>query len=420
MYAGDWAVRLSQLVRQRRPSHAWRVPANVWGLGITSLLTDISSEMVISVLPAYLVLMSGAGPLALGIATGLHEGGPLLVTWLGGWIADHSGKRKLTAASGYALSALCRVGWLLLSGRAIAGLALLIVGDRIGKAIRAAPRDAMISLSAPPEQLATAFGVHRALDAVGAAIGPITAWILLWQFPQRYDVVFFASLVLAVLGVVAITLLVHESPEWRSSRAEWRHVWTGALGVFTHASLRRVLIVSTALGLVTIRDAFVYLLLVQRADIGAQWIPLFYSGTAVSFLLLAVPAGRVADRVGRERVFILGHVFLLGAYAIVMTGAAPWPWSAIVSVLLLGAYYAASDGVLASLAGGLLPAHARSLGLAWVATGVSVSRLCSAIVFGLLWTRYGDLVAVTTFTTLLVIVVAAAWLSARDMERVIS
>src|SRR4051812_39067502 len=159
MYRGDWLFRLSGLVGEQNPRH-WRVPANVWGLGITSMLTDVSSEMVVSILPAYLVMTGGLAPLALGIATGLHEGGPLFAAWAGGLIADRSGRRKLTAGLGYAVSALCRLGWLLLSARTISAVAGLVLSDRIGKAIRTAPRDAVISLSAEPAQLSTAFGVH--------------------------------------------------------------------------------------------------------------------------------------------------------------------------------------------------------------------------------------------------------------------
>ena len=111
----------------RSPRH-WHVPANVWGLGVTSMLTDVSSEMVLSVLPAYLVMAGGLAPLALGVAAGVHEGGPMLAAWVGGLMADRSGRRKLTAGCGYALSAMCRLGWFALSGRAIAAIAVLIAG----------------------------------------------------------------------------------------------------------------------------------------------------------------------------------------------------------------------------------------------------------------------------------------------------
>ena len=407
MYRGDWLVRLSALARDARNPLQWQVPPNVWGLGITSMLTDVSSEMVISILPAYLVMTSGLAPLALGIATGLHEGGPLLAAWAGGLMADRSARRKLTAGVGYTVSALCRLGWLAFSGRTLPAVATLVLGDRIGKAIRTAPRDAVISLSVHPDQLSTAFGVHRALDAAGAAAGPVLAFVVLWQLPHRYDVVFFTSFIVALLGVLALALLVVEPGERRVGS---RDVTLGAeaLAVFADASVRRVLILAAAFGLVTIGDAFLYLLLVQRSAAGPEWIPLLYTGTAAAFLVLAIPVGYLADRIGRRRVFVLGHGFLVVSYLSAFSGASAWPWNAILCVAVLGAYSAASDGVLASLASGLLPIRARALGLAWVATAVSVARLCSAVAFGFLWTRAGDRIAVLFFTAALVAVICVA------------
>ena len=417
MYSGDWLFRLSEFVRDAKSPTAWRISANVWGLGVTSMLTDISSEMVVSVLPAYLVMTGGLAPLVLGVATGLHEGGPMLAAWIGGAIADRSGRRKLTAGYGYGLSAVCRLGWFALAGRSIAPVAALVVTDRIGKAIRTAPRDALISLSVPRAQLATAFGIHRALDAAGAALGPILAFVVLWQLPHRYDVIFFTSLVVAGLGVGALILLVDEYPEGPAARSsEPRAQWRDALTVIGDASIRPVIVLATAFGLVTINDAFIYLLLVQRAHAGAQWIPLLYTGTALSFLALAIPVGYAADRIGRRWVFILGHVLLVLAYAAAFGGFNAWPWNAVICVALIGGYSASSDGVLAGLASGLLSTRARAMGLAWVATAVSAARLCSAIAFGFLWTRAGDRIAVSTFAIALVLVLGFA-LATRDVER---
>ncbi len=392
------------------------MPANVWGLGITSLLTDASSEMVLSVLPAYLVLTAGLAPLGFGIVTGLHAGGPILITWIGGVVADRSRRSKLTAGVGYAVSAACRLGWWLIPGRTVAAFSILIVGDRMGKAIRTAPRDAMISLSVRSEQLATAFGVHRALDATGAALGPLVAWLVLWQMPRRYDVIFFTSFVVAALGVAALVLLVQEGPRRLERRDDRQSPWTEGLGVFVEAPLRRVIILALAFGLVTISDGFLYLLVVQRSQADAFWIPLFYTGTAVSFLILAVPFGYLADRIGRRTVFIGGHAPLLAAYGVTLGGFLPWPWNAVAAVLLLGAYYAASDGVIAGLAGGLLPVDGRSTGFAWVATAVSVGRLCSSVMFGFLWTLYGDRLALLIFTVALAgVMIAFGWFG-RDGE----
>jgi MFS family permease len=408
LYRGDWIGRLSGLTREARNPLRWRVPANVWGLGITSMLTDVSSEMVVSILPAYLVMTGGLAPLALGVATGLHEGGPLLAAWAGGLIADRSGRRKLTALSGYAFSAACRAGWLLLSSRTMGAVAALVVADRVGKAIRTAPRDAVISLSVEPRQLSTAFGVHRSLDAAGATLGPILAFLVLWQLPRRYDVIFFTSFIVALLGVAALALLVIEPGERRASSRDAARPEPTALSVVADTPVRQVLLLAAAFGLVTISDAFLYLLLVQRSQAGPEWIPLFYTGTAASFLVLAIPIGCLADRLGRRRIFIAGHGFLVLSYLAAFSGADAWPWNAMACVALLGAYNASSDGVLASLASGLLPAGNRALGLAWTATAVSLARLTSSVAFGLLWTRAGDRLAVLTFTTALIAVLCVA------------
>lgn len=413
MYAGDWLARLLQAKRESKRSRPERLPANVWGLGVTSLLTDVSSEMVISILPAYLVVSGGMAPLALGVVSGLHEGGPMLAAWMGGLIADRSGRRKLTAGGGYALSAACRVGWLTLSGQQVTSVAGLIVGDRIGKAIRTAPRDAMISLSVPAGQLATAFGAHRALDAAGAAIGPVLAFVLLWQLPQRYDVVFLTSLVAALLGLAALALLVDVSSQ-PAADTRAQALWPEAAAVFTDPSLRRVLMLASGFGLVTIGDALVYLLIIQRSAASSYWVPLLYTGTALAFLVLALPIGRLADRIGRRQVFILGHVPLLMTYLLALSGPMVWPWNAVTCVALLGGHYAASDGVLAGLASGLLPTGTRAVGLAWVQTAVSIARLIASIAFGWVWTRAGDRVAVFTFAGGLAMVLLASSLLADD------
>src|SRR5262249_337368 len=155
---------------------------------------------------------------------------------------------------GYGLSALCRLGWMLLAGQTMGALAVLILGDRVGKAIRTAPRDAMISLSVRPDQLATAFGVHRALHAAGAALWPVLAFVLLGQFPRRFDIIFFTSLIVALLGLAALALLVEEVPAPAPAPALTSRS-TFAFEVFEDPPLRHVLMLAAAFGLVTVSDA---------------------------------------------------------------------------------------------------------------------------------------------------------------------
>ncbi len=135
----------------------------------------------------------------------------------------------------------------------------------------------------------------------------------------------------------------------------------------------------------------------------------------MAFLLLAVPVGALADRVGRGRVFVAAHVPLLVVYAMVLGGFPGWPWNAVCCVMLLGTYYAGSDGVLASLASSFLPAPGRAMGLAWVDTASSAARLVSAIVFGVIWTRGGDGLAMSIFAASLAVVFVVATMFSRRL-----
>ena len=147
-------------------------------LGVVSMLTDISSEMVATVLPLYLIYTVGLTPLQFGVVDGIYQGGAVLVRVASGFIADRTKRHKEVALAGYGLSALCRP-LLIVFGSAWGALAAVIFLDRTGKGIRTAPRDALISLSTTPERLGTAFGIHRALDTTGAMIGPLLAFGLL-------------------------------------------------------------------------------------------------------------------------------------------------------------------------------------------------------------------------------------------------
>lgn len=367
-------------------SGVWRVVApNVWYLGITSLLTDFSSEMVTSVLPVYLVLGLNLSPLAFGTLDGLQHGVTALTRWASGVAADRWRRHKEVAASGYALSAICRLA-LLAAGRSIPSLGLVIAVDRLGKGIRTAPRDALISLSSSPRHLAQSFGVHRTLDAAGAMLGPLAAFGLLALVPRGFDMVFVTSFCIAIVGVGVLLLLVESVPSARSAEITAPEPsFREGLALFKRHDFRVIVLAGSGLALLTISDAFIYLALQQRLRFSAAWFPLLYVGTALSFLLLAIPAGVMADRVGRPRVFLLGHAVLLLLYGLLVFPLRD-PLAVVIPVILLGAYYAATDGVLAALASGILPVTLRGTGLAVLTTGTSLARFAASIAFGWLWT----------------------------------
>jgi MFS family permease len=367
--------------------HPWpAVSRNVVYLGLTSMFTDVSSEMVSSILPLYLVLTLGFSPLQFGVVDGLYQGVTALLRIAGGVWADRTHRHKEAAAMGYGLSALCKVG-LLLAGTVWSAVVTTILLDRLGKGVRTAPRDALIALSTPSAELATAFGVHRALDTAGAMLGPLVAFGLLATTPGRFDVVFVASFCFALVGVGVLTIFVENRD---AAKALGERLGAQRLVAELRAAPRfgALLLAGSVLGMTTISDAFLYLTLQQRLSFNAGWLPLLYVATALVYFLLAIPVGRLADRVGRGRVFVGGYLLLLLVYAMLVLPSAG-VWELGVSLLLFGTYYASTDGVLMAMASDGLAADVRASSLAFLTTATSVAALLASVLFGALWTWLG-------------------------------
>jgi MFS family permease len=383
-----------------------RVGTTVLLLGTCSLLTDVSSEMVSAILPLYLVSTLGFMPLQYGVVDGIYQGAGAFVRLGSGFLGDRLGRHKTVAAVGYGISAVCKLG-LMLVGGAMAGLSALVMADRAGKGIRTAPRDAMISLSAPKRELGMAFGVHRAMDTAGALIGPLIAFALLAVAPGSFHSLFAISFVFALLGFAVISLLVRE-PGRRERAAEAPALeLREAIGLLRQADFRALTLVGSALGLATASDGFIYLVLRDRVQFGAELFPLLATGTAVLYMLLAAPLGRLADRVGRGRVLIGGYVVLLAVYCLLMAPSAG-ALSVIGVLALLGTYYAATDGVLAAMGSARLGEELRGSGLALLGTATSGARLIASVLFGALWTWLGVQAAITVFAAALVVAMVVA------------
>ena len=384
-----------------------RVAQTVVLLGLTSMFTDVSSEMVSAVLPVYLTLMVGLTPLQFGVIDGLYQGVTALVRLGGGVVADRWRRYKEVATFGYALSAVCKLG-LLAAGAAYGPIAAVVAADRTGKGVRTAPRDALISFASSGSDLGRAFGVHRAMDTAGALAGPLVAFGLLATIPRGadlrggFDVVFLTSFCVAVVGLAILVLFVRnpspgtlEAPEVAGARPAAVPV-RSALRALATGRVRPLVVAGVLLSLVTASDSFVYLALQRRVELDAGWFPLLFVGTALVYLALAVPLGHLADRVGRHRVFIGGHLLLVALYGVLLLPS-PGLAGLLACLALLGAWYAATDGVLAALTSAVLPPGLRTSGLAMVATAVAVGKLVASVVFGALWTMFGPGWAVAAF-----------------------
>jgi MFS family permease len=444
------AASAESAARPRAGRRLTAVGPTVLALGTVSLITDVSSEMVTAVLPLYLVAGLGLSPLGFGLLDGIYNGFSALVRLAGGHLADRGGGRhKWVAGAGYALSAVCKP--LLLVAQTLTPIGLVLAADRTGKGLRTAPRDALISLSSSPETRGRAFGVHRAMDTAGALLGPLAAFLILRATVDGYDAVFMVSFCVAVVGVLVLLLFVPGGPAARSTRtaptsapaarpgsgtspastvdirepgtrtpgiaseslpgspsplaeagataapavrAEPRPTLRAALALLRRPELRGIALCALLLGLATVSDSFVFLLLQRRLGVPDRWFALLPVGTAAAFLLLAVPLGRLADRAGRWQVFLAGHGALLLAYGLLLTS---WHGTALpFAVLFLhGGFYAATDGVLMAAASDSVPEELRSSGLALVQTGQALARFVCSLAFGAAWTAWGDRTALT-------------------------
>jgi len=405
-----------------RSSERTGAEGNVVALGVTSLFTDVSSEMVASVLPLYLTILYGFSPLQLGIFDGFYQGLAAVFALWAAVLADRRRRLKGMAGLGYLLSTASTLGLVAAQGAWAASVAFLYT-DRLGKGIRTAPRDAIISLSVVRGRLARAFGLHRAFDTAGAVAGPLLASVVLARNVNGYQTVFVVAFFASVVGLATLVffvdgrrkVLLRDSAPGTgartsgdvgsaSDRRQWfsrtRHdiavLW--GLGGF-----RRALLLGGALALLSPGDGLIFLTFQRDADLSTAQFPLLYVGGSLMFLLAAYPVGRLADRVGRWRVFIVGEVMLVGVFVVLASGQRG-AVALVAMVVLLGGRYAATDGVLMALASSTLPARLRTTGLGVLVAILAFGHLFASTLYGSLWGSIGGADAARVFAVALAVV----------------
>jgi MFS family permease len=372
--------------------------------------------MVNSLLPVYLFLHLRLTPFQYGAIDGLYNGLSIaLVGLAAGFLADRWNRQKEVALAGYGLSAACKL-LLIAAGSAWTAIAGIVAVDRIGKGIRTASRDALISFHASAATFGTAFGVHRAMDSAGAVLGPIVAFVLLGQVADDFASIWTVSFVVACLGVAALWLLVPGRNRSTAAAppspvaAESRPWLTPRFVALTACA--------TVLALVTVSDAFIYLLLQEKTGSSGAYVPLFYVATAVSYMALSIPVGRVADRFGRRLVLLGGYVVLAGVYGLLLSSTNAGLPLQLACLALLGLYYAATEGILVALASAVVPSARRTTGIAALVTCIGVGKLGSSVMFGWVWQTYGTGTSLVVFLASLLVTVtlAAGWLGAKRYD----
>ncbi len=368
-----------------------RLHPNIFVLTAVSFLTDVSSEMLINLLPLFLFSVLGVRTVAIGLIEGIAETTASLVKIYSGTLSDQLGKRKLLAVIGYGLSTIAKP--FLYFANTWTGVLLVRFTDRVGKGIRTAPRDALLAGSASSDKRGLAFGLHRAGDTAGAFVGLLIATTLIWinqtgtsQLSRNtFQLVVLASIIPATLAVLILILGAREietPPKAKTPIISLRIGWKELNPKF-HAFLG-VMILFT---LGNSSDAFIILRGQERSLTVLQIMGMMLTFTAV-YTLLSTPAGALSDRVGRKQLILAGWL----VYALVYLGLAGAQSGYQVWVLaaLYGAYYALTEGTTKAYVADLVPMSARGTAYGFFNAAIGMSALPASLIAGILWQGLGS------------------------------
>lgn len=351
---------------------------NIIILGLVSLFTDISSEMIYPLVPLYLTTVMGASPAILGIIEGVAESLASLLKIISGSISDRLAKRKPLAILGYGLSGLGKL--LFVIATSWLGIFAARVSDRFGKGIRTAPRDALIAESSDSNSRGKAFGLHRAMDTAGAVIGILLAYWLFTRYQGNYVNVFWLSVIPAFCGVLLLftakELSTHEAGD-RKLRFSWSTL---------DKRLQYFIVVSILFNLGNSSNQFL-LLRAGVSGFSPQEVVLLYLLMNVTYFLISYPAGRLSDHVGRKALLVLGYIL----YGLVYVGFA-LAGSSLAFILLFavyGLYTGLTQGVEKAFLADVAAVQQRASVYGLHALVVGVTLLPASMIAGALWDLYG-------------------------------
>ncbi len=357
-----------------------RIPKNVLILGLVSFLTDASSDMIYPLLPLFLSDVLGSSMLFIGLIEGVAESTASILKIFSGWLSDRLGKRKLLIALGYGISSVSKpilsvvtAGWHVL---------LLRFADRFGKGVRTSPRDALIADSASEGSRGLAYGFHRAMDSVGAVVGPLLAFLLLPLVNENYRVLFLIASIPAVLAVLILILFVKEGKSFKEKITSLTRPKLSDFG-----PKFRIFIVGVVLfSLGNSSDAFLFIR-AKGLNVELVHIPILWLILHVVYTLVSSPAGALSDRIGRKNLIISG----LFIYSLAYAGFAFATRSVHVWILfgVYGLYYGLANGTMRALVADLVGEKRRALAFGVYHGAVGLTALPASLLFGWIWQSLG-------------------------------
>lgn len=356
---------------------------NVFFMGLVSLFNDFSNEMIQSVMPVFLSVTLGVSPVFIGMIEGVADAIASFLKIFSGWLSDKLGKRKSIALIGYALSVSVRpfYGFASTFG-AVVGLRIT---DRVGKGLRDAPRDALISESSEKKDLGKSFGYHRALDAVGGIAGPLAAVLLLPILGGNYKILFFIAFGVGLFSLLSFVFIkeVKDHKDIIASKFNLR--------IFKEYKSFGFFIFSVFIfGMGTLP---ITLMLLRPIQLGATiaYIPLIYLAYSLTFVLTAMPLGRLSDKVGERVIIPFGFMAAIISYCVLAFTSRIEV--TVLAFMLFGVYAAATDGIERALTSKLVCSELLATGQGFLHAAVGISSLLAGVFGGLIWTWFGSAAA---------------------------
>ncbi|MGD0794894.1 MAG: MFS transporter [Dehalococcoidales bacterium] len=377
----------SSTVTEKPRRNIWGLHPNVFFLGLVSLFTDVSSEMIFTIMPLFVVNILGSGALVVGFIGGLTESFDAIFRIFSGRISDRIQKRKLLAVLGYGFSTIVKPFMYIATSW---GAALAVrFGDRMGKGIRSSPRDALVADSVGKEQRGKSFGIHRAMDTTGAVLGLAIAAFIIYHLQGRdlklelhtYKWLVLVGIIPAVLAVLVLLFFVHENKQKAAAIAA-----DGVLPVKADIKFNtQFKLFLLVMGIFTLGNSSDFFIILRAQNLGSSviYITLMLVLFNVTYALVATPAGILSDRLGRKRVIALGWLIYAAVYLGIALSRNAWHmW---VLFACYGVYYGVVEGVSKAFVADLVPTERRGTAYGYYQGVVGALLLPASVLAGWLW-----------------------------------
>lgn len=385
-----------EIIPENKEKRIFGLPKNIFFLGITSFCNDFSSEMVFSIFPAFFTSVIKTGAASIGLVDGIAESFSSFFKIYSGHLSDKLQSRKPFVVWGYVLSVLTRPFYILTS--TVGGALGLRVLDRIGKGLRDAPRDALISFSSPKEEMGRSFGYHRAMDISGAILGPLCAYFILKYFPLNFNAVFLTAFGVGIVTIMSLFFISEVSNGL--SKDSVKDI--GLLNTFRRFSWQFKLFIFSILILsIGALPVVIVLLKVESIGLVIANVPLFYMFYNLSYVAFSTYAGKMSDRVGPRIIIFIGYATLLLSYIFIYMVNSPKLLA--VGFLLFGIFPALTDGTQRTLTSLISEMEIRGSALGLLNAAIGVGVLIAGILGGYLWQVYGQGITFLIFSVIIVV-----------------